>query len=68
MLQPGETAPDFSVPDETGQARALSEFAGRTVSGGSYDQKYSWVMRVEQGIVREVTAYLDTQLLCEVLA
>ena len=44
------------------------EASARTVSGGAYDQKYSWVMRLEQGKVREVTAYLDTQLLCDVLA
>ncbi len=31
MLEPGQRAPDFSVPDETGQTRTLAEFAGRTV-------------------------------------
>ena len=31
MLQPGQTAPDFSVPDEAGHTRTLSEFKGRNV-------------------------------------
>ena len=28
MLQPGDPAPDFNVPDETGTARTLGEFRG----------------------------------------
>lgn len=31
MLQIGEAAPDFQVPDETGTTRTLSEFAGKTL-------------------------------------
>lgn len=31
MLKPGQTAPDFSVPDEAGHTRTLREFNGRTV-------------------------------------
>jgi peroxiredoxin Q/BCP len=31
MLHTGDPAPDFSVPDETGRTRTLSEFAGKTV-------------------------------------
>lgn len=31
MLQPGQPAPDFSVQDETGKTRSLSEFKGQTV-------------------------------------
>lgn len=31
MLKPGDPAPDFSVPDETGRTRTLSEFKGKTV-------------------------------------
>jgi len=27
----GSVAPDFSLPDETGQTRSLSEFRGRNV-------------------------------------
>lgn len=31
MLEPGQDAPDFQVPDETGKTRTLAEFSGRTV-------------------------------------
>jgi len=31
MLNPGDTAPDFSVQDETGKTRTLGEFKGRKV-------------------------------------
>lgn len=31
MLTPGQPAPDFTVPDETGQTRRLSDFKGKTV-------------------------------------
>lgn len=31
MLAPGDPAPDFSVPDDSGALRTLGEFAGRTV-------------------------------------
>lgn len=31
MLEIGKPAPSFSVPDETGKARTLQEFRGKTV-------------------------------------
>lgn len=31
MLQPGDPAPDFSVPDHEGRMRKLADFAGRTL-------------------------------------
>ena len=31
MLQPGDPAPDFSVPDESGNVRTLQEFRGQNV-------------------------------------
>ena len=31
MLKPGDSAPDFSVQDETGTVRTLGEFRGRKV-------------------------------------
>lgn len=30
-LSPGDDAPDFAVPDQTGRVRRLSEFRGRPV-------------------------------------
>lgn len=31
MLKPGDPAPDFEVPDQTGTLRRLSDYAGKTV-------------------------------------
>jgi len=31
MLQPGDPAPDFAVPDHTGKTVRLSDFRGRPV-------------------------------------
>ena len=31
MLQPGSPAPDFSLPDDEGNTRTLTEFAGKTL-------------------------------------
>jgi peroxiredoxin Q/BCP len=31
MIQTGDPAPDFSVPDENGNQRTLSEFTGKHV-------------------------------------
>ncbi len=31
MLKPGDTAPDFSVSDQTGATRRLSDYRGRNL-------------------------------------
>ncbi|MCA8950667.1 MAG: redoxin domain-containing protein [Planctomycetes bacterium] len=31
MLAPGQPAPDFAVPDETGRQHTLADHAGRTL-------------------------------------
>jgi hypothetical protein len=31
-------------------------------NGTAYDQKYCWMLRMAEGKVREVIAYLDTEL------
>ena len=31
MLEPGDTAPDFSVPDHTGKVQKLSDYRGKRV-------------------------------------
>jgi uncharacterized protein len=43
-----------------------SHAAGK--NGIAYDQTYCWVMRLAGGKVREVTAYLDTELLTKLFA
>ena len=34
-------------------------------NGKLYDQRYCWVMRLENGRVREGIAYLDTELISQ---
>jgi peroxiredoxin Q/BCP len=31
MLEPGDEAPDFTVPDHTGRTRKLSDYRGKSV-------------------------------------
>ena len=31
MIEPGDAAPDFTLPDQEGRDVSLSDFAGRTV-------------------------------------
>ena len=31
MIEPGDAAPDFTLPDQRGRDVSLSDFAGRTV-------------------------------------
>jgi len=39
-----------------------------TNSGQPYDNRYAWLCRVEQGKLREVIEYMDTELAARVLA
>ncbi len=41
---------------------------GRMIDGSSYHNQYSWVMRFKDGKVREGTAYLDTELVNQLIA
>lgn len=43
-----------------------SHAAGK--NGIAYDQTYCWVLRLAEGKVREVTAYLDTELVTKLFA
>ena len=42
--------------------------SGRMVDGRPYHNQYSWVMRFEDGVVKEGTAYLDTALVDRLMA
>lgn len=41
---------------------------GRTKDGNPYHNRYSWIMRIKDGVVIEGTAYLDTALVDRVMA
>ena len=47
--------------------KVVVQWDGRAVgkNGTLYNQTYCWVMRLENGLVREGTAYLDTELITQ---
>jgi ketosteroid isomerase-like protein len=45
---------DFVVVEAVGQ--------NRTPDGKSYDNRYCWVLRIEGGMIRELSEYMDTDL------
>ncbi|MEV6648408.1 nuclear transport factor 2 family protein [Amycolatopsis sp. NPDC051371] len=59
------TASRFVAEDDV----VVVETRGRvtTKAGPRYDNKYCFVFRLEGGKIREITEYLDTQLVAEVL-
>jgi hypothetical protein len=59
------TASRFVAEDDV----VVVEAQGRvtTKAGPRYDNKYCFVFRFEGGKIREITEYLDTQLVAEVL-
>jgi uncharacterized protein len=50
--------------------KVVLQWDGRAVgkNGTIYHQTYCWVMRIENGKVREGTAYLDTELITQLFA
>ena len=59
------TASRFVAEDDV----VVVETQGRvaTKAGPPYDNKYCFVFRLEDGRIREITEYMDTQLVAEVL-
>ncbi len=59
------TASRFVAEDDV----VVVETQGRvaTKAGPPYDNKYCFVFRLEGGRIREITEYMDTQLVAEVL-
>src|SRR3569833_750468 len=59
------TASRFVAEDDV----VVVETRGRvaTKAGPRYDNEYCFVFRLEDGRIREITEYLDTQLVAEVL-
>ncbi|WP_103338699.1 nuclear transport factor 2 family protein [Amycolatopsis sp. CA-126428] len=59
------TASRFVAEDDVVVVETQGSVA--TKAGGRYDNKYCFVFRVEDGRIREITEYMDTQLIAEVL-
>jgi ketosteroid isomerase-like protein len=48
-------------------AHVVVEHAGRneTPDGRQYNNNYCWVMRFDNGLIREIREYMDTQLVMD---
>ncbi|SED20159.1 hypothetical protein SAMN04489727_6862 [Amycolatopsis tolypomycina] len=60
------TASRFVAEDDVVVVETQGSVATKT--GQRYDNKYCFVFRVEEGRIREITEYMDTQLVAEVLS
>ncbi|WP_370965549.1 nuclear transport factor 2 family protein [Amycolatopsis sp. cg9] len=59
------TASRFVAEDDVVVVEAQGRVATKT--GQRYDNRYCFVFRLEAGRIREITEYMDTQLVAEVL-
>ncbi|MDQ7805647.1 nuclear transport factor 2 family protein [Amycolatopsis sp. A133] len=59
------TASRFVAEDDVVVVETQGSVA--TKAGGRYDNQYCFVFRVEDGRIREITEYMDTQLVVEAL-
>jgi ketosteroid isomerase-like protein len=59
------TASRFVAEDDVVVVESHGSVA--TKAGPRYDNKYCFVFRLDDGLIREITEYMDTQLVAEVL-
>jgi peroxiredoxin len=61
MIQPGEPAPDFTLPDHSGTKVSLSDFAGRKLVLCFYPNDFSPVCTDQLSIYQEVVGELEAR-------
>lgn len=61
MVQPGTTAPDFTLPDQDGTPVSLSEFAGHKLVLCFYPADFSPVCTDQLSVYQEVKAEIEAQ-------
>jgi peroxiredoxin len=59
MIEPGERAPDFTLPDQDGKEVSLSDFNGRTVVLVFYPSDFSPVCTDQLNVYQEVLPELE---------
>jgi peroxiredoxin len=59
VIQPGEQAPDFRLPDQDGKPVSLSDFRGRTVVLAFYPADFSPVCTDQLSVYQEVLGALE---------
>jgi len=60
LIQPGAKAPDFTLPDHSGQEVSLSDFAGRRVLLAFYPLDFSPVCTDQLSSYEEIRPELDS--------
>lgn len=60
MIEPGERAPDFSLPDQDGNPVALSDFEGRKLVLCFYPLDFSPVCTDQLSIYQEVVGEIES--------
>lgn len=66
-LKGGITPEVVDVIVEGDKVALLWNGTGEMIDGSAYRNQYSWVMRFEDGKVKEGTAYLDTELVGQLM-
>ena len=61
MIEPGTSAPDFSLPDHDGNEVSLSDFAGRKLVLAFYPLDFSPVCTDQLGLYQEVLGEIEAQ-------
>ena len=61
MIEPGSSAPDFSLPDQDGNRVSLSDFSGETVVLVFYPSDFSPVCTDQLSVYQEVLPQLEEQ-------
>jgi len=59
VIQPGATAPDFTLPDQDGKQVSLADFRGRTVVLVFYPADFSPVCTDQLSVYQEVLGHLE---------
>jgi peroxiredoxin len=61
MIEPGQPAPDFTLPDQDGKEVSLSDFAGRTLVLVFYPSDFSPVCTDQLNVYQEVLGELKAR-------
>jgi len=61
VIEPGTSAPDFSLPDHDGNEVSLSDFAGRKLVLAFYPLDFSPVCTDQLGLYQEVLGEIEAQ-------
>ena len=59
LIAPGETAPDFSLPDLQGITHSLRQYSGKIVLINFWSAECPWVERADAALLPKYAAWMD---------